>query len=244
MVIFAPPARADESGRAAESETRTRARVLAAVSAQGPVTASVLGRQLGLTPAAVRRHLDALAEQGAIGEHEAGASASASRGRGRPARRWVVAEAGHHALAADYDHLAAQALRYLRDAVGPDAVASFARTRVADLETRYAVQLAAAGSDPMARAEALVGALSQDGFAASARPVAGGALTGIQVCQGHCPVKDVAEEFPQLCEAETDAFSRLLGVHVQRLSTLATGQHVCTTFVPTPTVPPRKGPSA
>ncbi len=40
-------------------------------------------------------------------------------------------------------------------------------------------------------------------------------------------------EFPQFCQAETDAFSRLLGVHVQRLSTLARGQHVCTTFVPT-----------
>ena len=40
--------------------------------------------------------------------------------------------------------------------------------------------------------------------------------------------------FPELCEAETEAFSRLLGVHVQRLATLAQGDHVCTTFVPTP----------
>ena len=60
-------------------------------------------------------------------------------------------------------------------------------------------------------------------------------LTGIQLCQGHCPVQHVAAEFPQFCEAETEAFSRLLGVHVQRLATLAHGDHVCTTFVPTPT---------
>ena len=59
-----------------------------------------------------------------------------------------------------------------------------------------------------------------------------GALTGIQLCQGHCPVQSVAEEFPAFCEAETDVFSRLLGVHVQRLATLAGGHHVCTTFVP------------
>ncbi len=82
-------------------------------------------------------------------------------------------------------------------------------------------------------------ALRADGFAASTRPVQGGPA-GIQLCQGHCPVKHVAEEFPQLCDAETDAFSRLLGVHVQRLSTLARGQHVCTTFVPVPTLPQRK----
>jgi predicted ArsR family transcriptional regulator len=68
--------------------------------------------------------------------------------------------------------------------------------------------------------------------------------TGVQVCQGHCPVQHVAAEFPQLCQAETEAFSRLLGVHVQRLSTLAAGEHVCTTFVPIPepgATPNRRG---
>ena len=44
----------------------------------------------------------------------------------------------------------------------------------------------------------------------------------------------VAEEFPALCEAETEAFSRLLGTHVQRLATLAHGDGVCTTHVPLP----------
>jgi hypothetical protein len=47
-------------------------------------------------------------------------------------------------------------------------------------------------------------------------------------------VQHVAREFPQLCEAETEAFSRLLGVHVQRLATLAHGEHVCTTHIPVP----------
>jgi predicted ArsR family transcriptional regulator len=47
----------------------------------------------------------------------------------------------------------------------------------------------------------------------------------------------VAREFPQFCDAETEAFSRLLGVHVQRLATLAHGDHVCTTFIPTESVP-------
>ena len=49
---------------------------------------------------------------------------------------------------------------------------------------------------------------------------------------GHCPVRDVAGKFHELCEAETQAFSRLLGVPVQRLATLAGGDHVCTTHVP------------
>jgi len=36
-------------------------------------------------------------------------------------------------------------------------------------------------------------------------------------------------------EAETEALSRLLGTHVQRLATIAHGDGVCTTFIPTTT---------
>lgn len=212
-------------------EQRTRERVLAAVSEHGPITAAELGKRLGLTAAAVRRHLDGLAAHGAIAAHDP--TGGRQRGRGRPARSWVVSDAGHESLAADYDGVATAALRFLADECGPEAVATFAREHVGTLETRYAGELADAGSEPADRADALVSALTRDGFAASARPVAGGGLTGIQLCQGHCPVKHVAEEFPQFCDAETDAFSRLLGVHVQRLATLARGHHVCTTFIPT-----------
>jgi predicted ArsR family transcriptional regulator len=217
-------------------ESRTRSRVLHMVSADGPISAAELGRHLDLTPAAVRRHLDALVEQGAVVPHE---PTGGRRGRGRPARAYVVSDVGHSALEADYDSLAVEVLRYLEEHAGPAAVGDFARSRVGALEERYAARLAAAGDDPAARTEALVEALSEDGFAATARPVgaggAGGAggLTGVQLCQGHCPVQHVATEFPAFCEAETDAFSRLLGVHVQRLATLAGGHHVCTTFVPT-----------
>ena len=50
----------------------------------------------------------------------------------------------------------------------------------------------------------------------------------------------MAGDFPQLCDAETQAFSRLLDVHVQRLATLAGGEHVCTTHIPVgmPTIRP------
>jgi hypothetical protein len=42
----------------------------------------------------------------------------------------------------------------------------------------------------------------------------------------------VAEKFPELCEAETEVFARLLGTHVQRLATIAHGDGVCTTCIP------------
>ena len=132
----------------------------------------------------------------------------------------------------DYADVATSALRVLAELAGADAVNAFARERNADLEARYAPQLAAAGPDLAARAESLAAALTNDGFAASIRPVGAGTPPGVQLCQGHCPVQHVATAFPAFCDAETDAFSRLLGVHVQRLSTRAHGEHVCTTFIP------------
>lgn len=224
----------DAAGHPHVLESRTRDRVLQAISEHGPLTAAVLAEQLGLTATAVRRHLDNLVEANLIESRE---PVSGHRGRGRPARGYVLSEAGHQALESDYDHLATAALRFLAKESGEEAVTRFVEQRIGELEARYADELAAAADTSEARAEALVAALTRDGFAASARPVGGpdskSPLTGIQLCQGHCPVQHAAREFPQFCDAETDAFSRLLGVHVQRLATLAHGDHVCTTFIPT-----------
>src|SRR5699024_10717587 len=49
----------------------------------------------------------------------------------------------------------------------------------------------------------------------------------------HCPIQAVAAEFPEICEAELAMFSDYLGVDVRRLSSLAQGDHVCTTHIPT-----------
>jgi predicted ArsR family transcriptional regulator len=211
----------------APADMRTRDRVWRAVLEQGPVSASQLAERLDLTPAAVRRHLDALAGDELVTVWQA---PPGHRGRGRPARRYVATDRGHSMARNDYDDLATSALRYLRATAGEGAVRAFAEQRVGELERRYRPVVEAAGDDPGERTRALAGALTSDGYAATVR--GGARATGVQLCQGHCPVQHVAQEFPELCGAETDAFSRLLGVHVQRLATLAHGDHVCTTHVP------------
>ncbi|MFP5333759.1 MAG: helix-turn-helix transcriptional regulator [Actinomycetes bacterium] len=215
-----------------DTDARTRDRVARAVLERGPVTASELAAELGITPAAVRRHLERMLDEGLVDAREA--PSFGPRGRGRPARQFVLTDAGHAAMTTAYDDLASSALRFLAEREGREAVEAFAKARIADLERRYAPVVDAAGHDVRSRTEALAEALSADGYAASTRPLpVAGPAAAAQLCQGHCPVQHVAAEFPELCEAETEAFSRLLGVHVQRLATLAHGEHVCTTHVPT-----------
>jgi predicted ArsR family transcriptional regulator len=208
-------------------ESSTRERVARSILENGPSSAHTLGQRLGLTPAGIRRHLEALQVDGLLSAHEPRVSAS-SRGRGRPAKVFIITDRGREKFEHSYDDLAVSALRYLVAAGGSDALMGFARLRALEIERRHAPALAKVRVSQ--RLTALAGGLSDDGFVASIQttPVA----SGHELCQHHCPIAHVAVEFPELCEAETEAFGRLLGTHVQRLATIAHGDGVCTTFVP------------
>jgi predicted ArsR family transcriptional regulator len=204
------------------AERRTRARVAQLLLELGHATAADLGSRLALSPAAVRRHLDSMVAAGTVAA--ADAPEPERRGRGRPARAFMLTEAGRDAFPHSYDDLATSALRFLADHGGEQAVAGFAAARVRELEDRYRDRIG--GSSPEERAESLAVALTEDGYAATA--------TAGQVCQHHCPVQHVAEQFPQLCEAETEVFARLLGGPVLRLTTIAHGESCCTSSLTLP----------
>jgi predicted ArsR family transcriptional regulator len=214
----------------------TRQRVAQTLLELGPSTAAVLAERLALTPAAVRRHLDHMVVEGAVEAREP--RVYGTRGRGRPAKVFAITDSGRERFDQQYDDLAVQALRYLEETGGEAAVLEFARRRVAAIETNYD-EIVAVEPD-LEPSQALARALTQGGYAASVRkgPV------GEQLCQQHCPVSHVAHEFPQLCEAETEVISKVLGRHVQRLATIAHGDGVCTTCIPNaPTSPAHQSPS-
>ncbi len=211
----------------ADRDTSTRRRVLRLVVEDGPISVVELARDLDLTAAGVRRHVAALEDAGQIAVFETRHTPSR---RGRPARRYVAAAGGHASLSSAYADLATMVLDHVREVAGPDGVRRFAEHRAGEIATRHAEGLAAAGADVADRVDALAAGLAEDGYATSVRPAPG--TRAVQLCQGHCPVQAVAARYPELCEAETRMFSEVLGVHVQRLSTIAAGGRVCTTHVP------------
>ncbi|HEY2165669.1 MAG TPA: metalloregulator ArsR/SmtB family transcription factor [Jatrophihabitantaceae bacterium] len=204
---------------------RTRDAVARLILERGPETAAALAEQLELSPAAIRRHLDALVADGLLVEVEP--RRTAQRGRGRPARTYAITDTGRAEFPHAYDDLATTALRYLRENGGENAVVAFAEHRARGLADLIEPAMRNRRS-PASKAEALAQALTEHGYAASTEQ----AGAGVQVCQHHCPVAHVAAEFPELCEAETRAFAQVLGTYVQRLATIAHGDGVCTTHVP------------
>ncbi len=193
---------------------------------EGPTTAGEISDRLGISAAGVRRHLDALVD---VGDAEANAAASwQHNGRGRPAKRYRLTAAGRSKLDHAYDDLAVAAMRQLREVGGDDAIRTFARRRI---DTILSGVERTPGKDVTRSADRVAVALTVAGYATTTTRVSG-PIDGVQICQHHCPVSHVAEEFPELCEAEQEAFADILGTHVQRLATIVNGDCACTTHVP------------
>jgi predicted ArsR family transcriptional regulator len=203
-------------------DPRTRDAVGRSILENGPSTAAALGERLGLTPAGIRRHLDLLVADGILEAREP--RISSTRGRGRPSKVFVMTDSGREKFEHSYDDLAVAALKFMSAQSGEHLVTAFAQSRADDIE-RKATTVIAKSSQKL---DALATFLTEQGYAASVGPRG----AGVELCQHHCPIAHVASEFPQLCEAETEAFSKLLGTHVQRLATIAHGDGVCTTYIP------------
>jgi predicted ArsR family transcriptional regulator len=225
VVKFRPESNSATTTVVPVSDGHTRSAIVQMLLEEGPITAGKIAERLGISAAGVRRHLDALMEAG-----DAQSSAAAAwqhSGRGRPAKRYRLTAAGRAKLGHTYDDLAVAAMRQLREIGGDEAVRTFARRRIDSILAGVSD-----GSDDVeSTADRLAAALTEAGYATTTTPVSG-PIHGIQLCQHHCPVSHVAEEFPELCETEREAFAEVLGTHVQRLATIVNGDCACTTHVP------------
>jgi predicted ArsR family transcriptional regulator len=203
----------------------TRDAIARLILEHGPATASTLSQALALTPAGIRRHLDLLVADGILEARDP--RDSSIRGRGRPSKVFLMTDMGRAKFEHTYDDLAVSALKFMAAHSGDHLVAAFAESRAQEIEakaTDYFAQQVTNGDT----VSALADFLTEQGYAASVEERG----SGEEICQHHCPIAHVAAAYPQLCEAETQAFSRLLGTHVQRLATIAHGDGVCTTYIP------------
>lgn len=224
-----------------KGEDKTRDLIARSILENGPQSVLDLSERLKLTPAGIRRHLDLLIEAGLLESREPHRVLTSLRGRGRPSKVFVITDQGREKFEHSYDDLALSALRFMANLSDRDLVGEFAQARGAEIERRVSraideVQISqirhksrSAQSKLALKVDSLANFLTEEGYAAESKTTP----HGIQLCQHHCPIAHVASEFAQICEAETEAFSRTLGTHVQRLATIALGDGICTTFIPT-----------
>lgn len=208
-------------------EGDTRRHIMLILLRRAPLTTADIADQLQLSTAGVRRHLDNLVEEGLIEATKPRFTHTEQKTRGRPAKSFRLTTKGRSLFGHEYDTLATSALDALRDIGGEAAVREFARRRIATIVEGITPADVTENSIEHT-AQALVEAFSKHGYAATVDS----AGAGLQICQHHCPISNVATEFPELCEAEHRAVSELLGQHTQPLATIADGHGICTTNIP------------
>ena len=208
-------------------EDKTRDLVARSILENGPATALTLARRLKITPAGIRRHLDSLLAEGVLEAKEPYLNPKTLRGRGRPSKVFILTDQGRTKFEHSYDDLAVSVLKFISKNGDRSLVKKFAESRAQELVKNADKSLTGAKTLNQ-KIMALSGFLTQSGFASTYHEQG----IGEELCQHHCPIAHVASEFPELCEAETEAFSQILGTHVQRLATIGRGDGVCTTFIP------------
>ena len=204
MTALVPPA-----------QERTKARLLDLLKTRHCATAGALAEALCVTVPAARRHLQDLQEQGLIL-----AQTEKPGGRGRPQIVYRLSERGESAFPKSYASLCVDVLRHVQQLFGEGAVLRVMDARRAELEARWKAELRGPLPERLAQ---LAGLLSDVGYAAEVEQ------RGEQLflLERNCPNPAVAREFDEVCAAEVELYSQLLGVPVVRESRIASGAPVC-----------------
>lgn len=195
----------------------TRAELLIALKkAPHPLTAKELADRFGLTPNALRRHLDSLEAEELV-QHR-----REVRGVGAPVHAYGLTEAGEALFPQGYAPVLAAVLAAVRETAGPAGVRQLFARQWAGLVEGAGDRLAELSLPE--RAQLVAELRSSQGYMAEAIPLAGGDAV---IREHHCAIRDVAEQFPEVCEAEQELMERLLGMPVERTGHILGGCSTC-----------------
>ena len=152
----------------ATPELKTREAIARSILENGPSTALTLSERLKITPAGIRRHLDALVDEGIIEPRD---PRTREVGRGRPSKVFVMTDFGRASFEHSYDDLAISAIRFISQ---KDGVRAFARSRAEEMERKFRTKSSQNRKNAQlakharhGAADALADFLTEEGYAAS-----------------------------------------------------------------------------
>ncbi|EXX89442.1 transcriptional regulator [Paenibacillus darwinianus] len=203
----------------------TRQAVLKLLKTKGPGTVGELSRRLGLTEMAVRRHLNALEQDGYVTPRVI------RQGMGRPAYVYELTEYAEQFFPKNYHVLALDLLEELEQSEeAADMVHRLFEGRKRRLLERYASRME--GKPLAGRVEELAAIQNAGGYMVEVENNEAASLTdgGQPVYMLHeynCPIVQVASRYQQACSCELALFEDLLGAAVERTECLAKGGGKC-----------------
>jgi DeoR family suf operon transcriptional repressor len=192
-----------------------RGQILVDLKRNGSNTARGLAETLGLSLNAVRHHLRELELEELVHHRRE------QRGLGAPTFAFHLSAAGDGLFPQRYKEIVTEVLNRVVERAGREAVTGALEDRFEGLARRIEEQAAAVA--PSARMEIVRRALQDDGFMVDWSLDA----EGYSLTEHHCAFRELAERFPEVCEAEARFLSRVLSARVERTSHVLTGCVAC-----------------
>lgn len=194
----------------------TRGALLTELKRAGPLTAKSLGLRLGMSLNAVRHHLKALEARRLI-EYE-----RTYRGVGAPAFTYRLTSAGEALFPRRYEETLSDVLNYVVAREGRGAAVEVLEARFRQMAHRLRDELADASVEE--RTEAVSRVLAEEGY----MPEWQARTDGEQALIEHnCPIRTVAERFPEICAAEARFLAEVLETEVTRTAHMVNGCTNC-----------------
>ena len=192
-----------------------RASILVELKRSPGLTAMDLAERLGASLNAIRHHIKEL-EADLLVEHD-----RCRKGVGAPVFLYRLSSEGESLFPRRYEETLMQLLRGLVEREGREAATAMLSSQFDSLESSLAAQLE--GTSLEERLEIVARALAEEGFMPEWRSTPdGGALM-----EHNCAILAVAEQFPEVCEAEERFLSRTLGADIERRSHILSGCSAC-----------------
>lgn len=197
----------------------TQDQILFLLKTRGPSTAQQLAQLLDISSMGVRRHLDTWLEKGLLLTEDRADKV------GRPARYWLLSDAGHARFPDRHSELTVQLIAQVRTLFGQAGLDKLITAREHLSETSYQERMAGAKTLSKRLAK-LVEARDAEGYMAQLEKQSDGSFLLIE---NHCPICAAATACQGFCRSELDVFRRTLGPasKVERVEHLLAGGRRC-----------------
>ena len=193
-------------------------RLLHALKAAGPQTATVLAEKLAITAVAVRQTLERLQGEGLVTFEDIRLSV------GRPKRHWRLTKAGHGRFPDSHAGLTLDLITATLEVFGEAGLDRLVDHRAARSLANYRAALDSLESLGE-KVERLAELRAEEGYMAKAVMEEGSLL----LVEDHCPICVAATRCQSLCRSELAVFRAALGpgVEIERLSHIVSGARRC-----------------
>lgn len=195
----------------------TRAEIINLLKRQGAMSVEALAAELAISKVAVRRHLEQLEEQGFI------CHCSERCERGRPRYLYSLTAEGDGLFPDTSAAFACDILDHVASSYGENAVDGLLADQASSMIDSLRHGLA---DQPFeGRVRAVAKQFNDRGYVTDVEPLDDGSF---RIVEHNCPIRGVAERFPQVCREELRVYTEVTGGTVEKSGChIASGDAFC-----------------